>query len=424
MGVLETPAAALDEGPFERAREQLRDVARFFALDQPSVTVLQECKRAAVVSVPIEMDDGSVRAFTGYRVTHNVVRGPAKGGIRYHPSVTLDGMKALAMSMTWKCALMDLPFGGSKGGVACDPKTLSLGELERLTRRYTSEIVNDIGPERDIPAPDVGTGTREMGWIFDTYSMNKGHSVHGVATGKPLSIGGSVGRLQATARGTAYCLLEALAKRELSIVGLRVVVQGLGKVGRSLALFLHDHGARVVALSDSRGAVYDADGIDVPTAVSHKLATGSLQGLAAAEQIDRDGLLLLDCDVLVPCALERAITRANADRISAKIVLEGANCPTTPAADEILGDRGILVVPDVLANAGGVVVSYFEWVQGLQEYFWSEAEVNARLRAIVQRAFHATWQLHHERKTSLRMAAHGLAVQRVAEATALRGLYP
>jgi glutamate dehydrogenase (NAD(P)+) len=399
-------------------------VGETFNIDPNLINVLQECKKAVEVAIPIQKDDGSINTFQGFRVTHNVARGPSKGGIRYHPDVTVDEVKALAMWMTWKCSLMAIPFGGAKGGVVCDPKRLSERELERLTRRYTSEIINEIGPEKDIPAPDVGTDPRVMAWIFDTYSMNKGHSVLGVVTGKPLTVGGSLGRLEATARGSLYCIVEALTKRGLSMDGLRVAVQGFGNVGSYLALFLREEGAKVVAVSDSRGGIYNAEGIDIPKAIAFKQETGSLQGLHGTEKVTNDELLLLDCDVLAPCALEQVITEENADRIKAKLICEGANGPTTPAADEILEDRGVLVLPDVLANAGGVVVSYFEWVQGLQEYFWKEDEVNARLNDIVRRAFNETWSIYEGRGVSMRMAAYGLAVQRVAEATTTRGLYP
>jgi glutamate dehydrogenase (NAD(P)+) len=328
------------------------------------------------------------------------------------------------MWMTWKCALMGLPFGGAKGGVVVNPKELSVSELERMTRRYTTEIINFIGPEADIPAPDVGTSPREMAWIFDTYSMNKGYSVLGVVTGKPLEVGGSVGRVEATARGAAFCVREALRKQDVSIEGRKVAVQGFGNVGSNLALILAGQGATIVALSDSHGGVHNADGIDVQAALAHKKDAGSLDGLAGAEAITNDELLLVDCDVLAPCALEQVITGENADQIKANIVCEGANGPVTPEADAILDDRGVLVLPDVLANAGGVVVSYFEWVQGLQEYFWKESEVNAKLNDIITRAFAETWRAHEERSRPMRQAAYALAVGRVAEATTTRGLYP
>jgi glutamate dehydrogenase (NAD(P)+) len=422
--IVEAPSSHLRENPFELAQQQLRKVAHDFQIDPNLVRVLERCKKAIVVSVPFSKDDGTIAVYEGYRVTHNIARGPSKGGIRYHQDVTLDEVRALAMWMTWKCALMGIPFGGAKGGVVCNPKQLSRGELERMTRRYTSEIVNEIGPEKDIPAPDVGTDPRVMAWIFDTYSMNKGHSVLGVVTGKPLNLGGSLGRLEATARGAHFCIREAVKKQGRSLEGLRVAVQGFGNVGSYLAKFVAEDGAKVVALSDSAGGVYNPDGIDVALALAHKQETGQLEGLKDTEPVTNEELLLLDCDVLAPCALEQVITTENADKIKAKLICEGANGPTTPAADEILEERGVMVLPDILANAGGVVVSYFEWVQGLQEYFWKEDEVNARLNDITSKAFHETWATYEGRSTTMRMAAYGLAVQRVSEATMTRGLYP
>jgi glutamate dehydrogenase (NAD(P)+) len=418
------PESHLRENPFVLAQQQLQKVADTFGIDDRLVEVLKLCKKTVEVSIPTSMDDGSVRAFTGYRVTHNVSRGPSKGGIRYHPDVTQDEVKALAMWMTWKCSLMGLPFGGAKGGVICDPKSMSLRELERMTRRFTSEIINEIGPEKDIPAPDVGTNAQTMAWIFDTYSMNKGHSVLGVVTGKPLTIGGSLGREEATARGATFCLESALEKKGRSMQGLRVAVQGFGNVGAYFAKFIAEQGATVVAISDSRGGMYNPNGIDVAAACAHKRGGGSLSELKGGERITNDELIALDCDVFAPCALEQVVTGENADRVKARVVVEGANGPLTPAADEILEGNGVMILPDVLANAGGVVVSYFEWVQGLQEYFWKEDEVNARLNSIVTRAFDETWATYEERKISMRMAAYGLAVQRVAEATVTRGLYP
>ena len=417
-------ASHLRENPYELAKSQLRMVGEVFGIDPNLIRVLSQCKKAVEVSIPVSMEDGSIEVFAGYRVTHNIARGPSKGGIRYHPDVTLDEVKALSMWMTWKCALMSLPFGGAKGGVICNPKQLSPGELERMTRRYTSEIINDIGPERDIPAPDVGTDGRVMAWIFDTFSMNKGHSVLGVVTGKPLSIGGSLGREEATARGSLYCI-QALAVKQGQRVGdFTVAIQGFGNVGSNLAKLLHAEGARVVAVSDSQGGVYNPNGLDVPGALAHKQERGTLEGLANAEAITNEELVELQCDIFAPCALEQVVTEENADRVRAKVICEGANGPVTPSADAILEDRGILVMPDVLANAGGVVVSYFEWVQGLQEYFWREDEVNAKLHDIVARAFEETWQTRERAGTSMRVAAYGLAVQRVAEATTTRGLYP
>jgi glutamate dehydrogenase (NAD(P)+) len=414
----------LRENPFELARQQLRRVATTFDIDPNLVEVLGQCKKAVEVSIPVSMDDGSTQVFKGYRVTHNVARGPSKGGIRYHPDVTVDEVKALAMWMTWKCALMGIPFGGAKGGIVCDPKKMSRGELERMTRRYTSEIINEIGPEKDIPAPDVGTDGSVMAWIFDTYSMNKGHSVLGVVTGKPLTIGGSLGREEATARGSLFCIRDAVAKRDTTIAGKKVVVQGFGNVGSYLANFLHQEGATVVGISDSTTALHNPKGIDVPAAFAHKRENRTLAGVKDAETITNEELLLLDCDILAPCALEQVITEENADKVKASIICEGANGPVTPAADAILEDRGVMILPDVLANAGGVVVSYFEWVQGLQEYFWKEVEVNAKLNDIVSRAFDETWETAQERNLPMRVAAYGLAVERVAEATVTRGIYP
>ncbi len=424
MSAAASPATHLRENPFELAQEQLRRVGETFAVDPNLIRILSGCKKGVEVSVPVQMDDGSVRVFQGYRVVHNMTRGPAKGGIRYHPAVTQDEVKALAMWMTWKCALMGLPFGGAKGGVVCDPKLLSLGEKERLTRRYTSEIINEIGPEKDIPAPDVGTDAQVMAWIFDTYSMNVGHSVLGVVTGKPLAVGGSVGRDGATARGSLYCIRTALQKQGSRLQDTRVAIQGFGNVGSNLAGLLSAEGVRVIAVSDSRGGVHSPYGIDVPAAIAFKAEHGVLEGFPGADAITNEELVEIDCDVLAPCALEQVITAENAARVRAKMVCEGANGPTTPAGDEILEDRGILVLPDVLANAGGVVVSYFEWVQGLQEYFWKEYEVHAKLNDIVVRAFEETWSTRERYATSMRMAAYGIAVQRVAEATTIRGLYP
>ncbi len=423
MTTIEVPTH-LRENPFEIAREQLRRVAEVFDIEQNLVNVLSNCKKAVIVSIPVSMDDGTTRVFQGYRVTHNIARGPSKGGIRYHPAVTLDEVKALAMWMTWKCALAGIPFGGAKGGVVCDPKQLSRRELERLTRRYTSEIINEIGPEKDIPAPDVGTDGSVMAWIFDTYSMNKGHSVLGVVTGKPLTIGGSLGRQEATARGALYCIRQAVARHGMSIQGLTAAVQGFGNVGSFLAKFLAEDGAKVIAISDSTTGLHNPNGIDVQAALAHKAETGSLAGLKNAEPITNEELLLLECDLLAPCALEQVITSENAAQVRAKMVCEGANGPVTPTADEILEDKGVLVLPDILANAGGVVVSYFEWVQGLQEYFWKEDEVNAKLDDIITKAFNETWETHERRKTSMRLAAYGHAVKRVAEATTTRGIYP
>jgi glutamate dehydrogenase (NAD(P)+) len=422
--IVEAPQTHLRENPFDLAREQLRRVAKTFQIDPNLVSVLSQCKKAVAVSIPVYMDDGTIKVFEGYRVTHNIARGPSKGGIRYHPDVTLDEVKSLAMWMTWKCALVGIPFGGAKGGVICDPKKLSRLELQKMTRRYTSEIINEIGPEKDIPAPDVGTNADVMAWIFDTYSMNMGHSVLGVVTGKPLNVGGSLGRREATSRGALYCIREALRKEGKRIEGITVAVQGFGNVGMYLAQFLHEQGAKVIAITDSRGGIHNPNGINIPAAIAHKQETGALSGFRDGEEITNEEIVLLECDLLAPCALEQVITSQNADRVRTRLIVEGANGPLTPAADEILDDKGVTVLPDILANAGGVVVSYFEWVQGLQEYFWKENEVNARLNDIMTRAFNETWQTHEQRGVSMRTAAYGIAVNRVAEATMTRGLYP
>ena len=419
-----TRESHLKENPYEVARAQLHRVGDVFEIDESIVRVLERCKKAVVVSIPTRMDDGSIEAFEGYRVQHNIARGPSKGGIRYHPDVTLDEVRALAMWMTWKCALTGIPFGGAKGGIACEPKAMSKTELERMTRRYASEIVNEIGPEIDIPAPDVNTNGETMSWLFDTYSMNKGHPVLSVVTGKPLTIGGSLGREEATSRGALFTIREALKQLDRSFEGLSCVVQGFGNVGSYLALFLHQEGAHVIAISDSTVALHNDDGIDIPAALAWKREHGTLIGLSNAEEIDSGELLELDCDLLAPCALEQVITGENADQIKATIIAEGANGPVTPEADSILEDNDVLVLPDILANAGGVVVSYFEWVQGLQKYFWKENEVNARLDEIITRAFDETWSIRQARDVPMRVAAYGLAVQRVAEATTTRAIYP
>jgi glutamate dehydrogenase (NAD(P)+) len=424
LTTVEAPVSHLHENPFELAQDQLRKVGDLFQIDENLIEVLRQCKKAVVCSVPVVMDDGSVQAFEGYRVTHNIARGPSKGGIRYHPDVTLDEVKSLAMWMTWKCALAAIPFGGAKGGVVCNPKEMSRNELQRMTRRFTTEIINEIGPEVDIPAPDVGTDGRIMAWIFDTYSMNKGHSVLGVVTGKPLTIGGSLGREEATARGALYCIRDAVQKLGLTLADQRVAVQGFGNVGSYLAKFVAEDGATVVAISDSRTALYNPNGIDVPAAFAQKRDSGSFDGLKGADRITNEELLTIDCDVLAPCALEQVITEENASQVKAKMIVEGANGPITPTADEILFERGVTILPDILANAGGVIVSYFEWVQGLQEYFWKEAEVNAKLNDIITRAFDETWATAQERAVDMRTAAYGLAVLRVAEATITRGIYP
>src|SRR5438093_2035623 len=386
--------------------------------------VLRYPKREVTVHFPVQLDDGTSRVFTGYRVWHNIARGPAKGGMRFHPQSDLQEIRALAMLMTWKCACVKIPYGGAKGGVTCDPKTLSLRELEHLTRRFTTEISDMIGPDSDIPAPDVNTNAQIMAWMMDTYSMHRGYSVTGVVTGKPVSIGGSEGRQEATGRGVIYTIQEAAKAVDLDLTGARVVVQGYGNAGESAARFIAELGAKVVAVSDSRGGVFNGDGLDLPLVTRHKQETGSVIGTPRTRPVDNAELLELDCDVLIPAALEGVITERNAPRIQARIIAEAANGPTNPAADDIFRERGIMVIPDILCNAGGVTVSYFEWVQDLQEFFWDEAEINQKLRKILIRAFDAieTAQDHHH--CDMRIGAYIVGVQRVAEALQTRGISP
>jgi len=370
------------------------------------------------------MDSGDIRVFEGYRVQHNIARGPAKGGIRYHPGVTLDQIRALASLMTWKCATVNIPYGGGKGGVICDPKTMSLSELERLTRRYASEIVLMIGPDRDIPAPDVNTDSQTMAWIMDTYSMTVGHSILGVVTGKPVALGGSRGRDEATARGSWYVIREACKVKHIHLNNAKVAIQGFGDVGNTTARLLHEDGAKIIALSDSRGAIINLKGLDVHQALEHKQKTGVLEGFKGAEAISNAELLELKCDVLVPAALENQITLDNASKIKATIVAEAANAPSTPGADEILLANGSFLIPDILCNAGGVIVSYFEWVQDLQGLFWTEGEVNNQLERIMVRSFKEVHDLAQKYKVNMRTAAYVQAIGRVADATRVRGLFP
>jgi glutamate dehydrogenase (NAD(P)+) len=410
--------------PYEMALAQLNEAASRIGLDADMLAVLSHPRRTLCVSIPTRMDDGSLRVFEGFRVQHNMTRGPCKGGVRYHPGVTLDEVKALAMWMTWKCAVVGIPYGGAKGGVICDPKAMSAAELERMTRRYTSELLPIIGPEQDIPAPDVGTNAAVMAWMMDTFSMNRGYSVPGVVTGKPLSIGGSLGRSEATARGCVDVVLAAARRYGLSAEGATAAVQGYGNAGSNAARLLAERGFRIVAASDSRGGIADPKGLD-PAAVSeHKAKTGSVVGFLGSASISNEELLVCDCDLLVPAALENQITEANAGSVRARLIAEAANGPTTPAADAVLESRGIAVLPDILANAGGVTVSYFEWVQSLQAYFWSERAVNLQLRDIMQRAYHAVQERADAEGCSLRSAAMSLAVSRVAEAHRVRGVYP
>jgi glutamate dehydrogenase/leucine dehydrogenase len=408
---------------YQIALEQFNRAASKLNLDADLAQVLKHPKRQLTVSIPIRMDDGRVRVFEGYRVQHNVARGPAKGGIRYHPNVTLDEVKALAMWMTWKCATVNIPYGGAKGGIVCDPKRMSAGEKERLTRRYTHEILPIIGPEKDIPAPDVYTDAQTMAWIMDTYSTTLGYSSLGVVTGKPVELGGTKGRHEATGRGVMYTVEEACRWLKLPIKETRVAVQGFGNVGHIAAQMLFDKGARIIAASDSQGGVFNPRGIDPYEALKFK-GNGSIVGMPGTTPVSSAELLELDCDILIPAALENQITEANASRIRARIVAEGANGPVTPAADRILYEKQVFLIPDVLCNAGGVTVSYFEWVQDLQGFFWDEPQVNQQLERIMKRAFQEVNELANAQKTDRRTAAYMLAVKRVAEATRVRGLFP
>jgi glutamate dehydrogenase (NAD(P)+) len=413
-----------DLNPLRIAQIQFDMAAEYLKLDQGLRQILRAPKRVLEVSIPTKMDNGQVKVFTGYRVQHNVVRGPSKGGIRYHPNVTVDEVKALAMWMTWKAATVNIPYGGAKGGVICDPKRMSKSELERMTRRYTSEILPLIGPEKDIPAPDVYTDSQTMAWIMDTYSMTKGYSALGVVTGKPLSIGGSEGRKEATARGVLVAVEEACKVKKIPFRGASVAVQGFGNVGSLVARLFAEKKARVVAISDSRGGVFNSRGIDPLKAMRYKERAGTVVGMPGTSRISNDDLLTMKCDILVPAALENVITLNNVEQIKAKIVAEAANGPTTPHADEALARRGILLIPDILANAGGVTVSYFEWVQDLQSFFWPVAEVNAKLESVMRRAFLEVFESTRKHRTQMRTGAYVLAVGRVADATLVRGLFP
>ncbi len=413
------------ENPYDVAVSQFDEAADRLGLSQAMRSILRKPKRELIVNFPVRMDNGDVEMFTGYRVQHNINRGPAKGGIRFSPQVSLDEVRALAMWMTWKCAVVGIPFGGAKGGVICDPHHMSRAELERLSRRYATEISILIGPDSDIPAPDMNTNPQIMAWIMDTYSMHMGYSIPAVITGKPLAIGGSEGRLEATARGVLVVTREAMRDRGLNPEECSVVVQGFGNVGSITARLLSDElKCRIVGLSDISGGVYNPRGIDVHRALRHSKEHGALKGLIDTEPVTNSELLELPCTVLIPAALENQLTGKNATRVKASLVIEAANGPTTPDADRILNDRGVTIVPDILANAGGVTVSYFEWVQDLQRFFWAENEINSRLESIMSRSYDAVRQKAFEQETNLRMGAYLLAVARVAEATEIRGVYP
>jgi glutamate dehydrogenase (NAD(P)+) len=410
--------------PFEIAKQQFDRAADYLELEESMRNVLRAAKRQLVVSIPVRMDGGETKVFEGYRVQHNIARGPAKGGIRYHPNVTLDEVKALASWMTWKCATVGIPYGGGKGGVVCDPKSMSKAELERLTRRYAFEIAPIIGPDRDIPAPDVYTDSQTMAWIMDTISMVHGHTELGVVTGKPLSLGGSQGRQEATARGALYALREACALKGIKLKDARVAVQGFGNAGSIITRLVAEDGARVVAACDSRSGVLNENGLDVQAALKHKEETGALYGLPGAKEIAPNDVLEVECDVLCPSALENSITMSNVGNVKTRIIAELANGPTTPGADRVLEDRGVTLIPDILANAGGVTVSYYEWVQDQYSFFWSEKRINQTLEDTISDAFQKVHQTATRYGTDLRTGAYILAIDRVAEATRVRGIFP
>ena len=429
MGVdrlAQAEATITDEfNAFTVAQRQFDIAADHLGLEDGLRLVLRTTKREFTTHFPVQMDSGDVEVFTGYRVQHDLGRGPAKGGIRYHPDVTLDEVKALAMWMTWKCAVVRLPFGGAKGGVICDPKRMSLTELERLTRRFTTELAPIIGPDSDIPAPDVNTNSQTMAWIMDTYSMHHGYSIPSVVTGKPVNVGGSEGRVEATGRGVVYTIESAAREIELDLAGATVVVQGYGNAGSVAATLLHhDYKCRILAVSDTSGAIYRTAGIDPVQAVAYKRQNGSLAGMPGTEPLTNEELLALPCDILIPAALENQLAASNANSIQARIIAEAANGPTTPEADQILYENGQMLIPDILANAGGVTVSYFEWVQDKQAFFWKEAEINERLRSIMTSSFAEVLAMAKQEHVDMRTAAYLIAVSRVADATRVRGIYP
>ncbi len=413
-----------DLNPFRIAMRQFDTAAEKLKLDPGMRQVLRRPRRAMVLSLPVKMDDGSIRVFEGFRVQHNSSRGPCKGGIRYHPNVSFDEVQALASWMTWKCAVVNIPFGGGKGGIICDPHKLSKSELERLTRRFAYEISPIIGPDKDIPAPDVYTDAQVMAWIMDTYSMTHGNNAPGVVTGKPLFLGGSLGRNEATARGCLFVIRAAAKVKHVELKGATVAVQGFGNAGSIAAELLHAEGCKIIAVSDSHGGIVNTAGLDVPALLTHKKKTQSVSGFAGSKPITSEQVLEQKVDILVPAALENQITLENADRIQAKIVAEAANGPTTPGADEVLHKKGIMVLPDILANAGGVTVSYFEWVQDLQELFWDEDDVNRRLEKVMKKAFEDVYATASMHDVDMRTGAYILAVDRVATATKTRGIWP
>ncbi len=411
--------------PWQAALETFDAASELLDLDENIRERIRYPERELTFNFPVKMRDGRIKMFTGYRVQHNTARGPAKGGIRYHPDVTLDEVRALASWMTWKCAVVGIPFGGGKGGVVCNPKEMEPSELEGLTRRFATELAPFIGPERDIPAPDVYTNPQVMAWIMDTYSMMRGYTVTGIVTGKPTSIGGSLGRFEATGRGCVYTIAEAAKHLNINLNGSRAVIQGYGNAGSVAATLLHeDHGMKIIAVSDSRGAIYNANGLSPRAVLEHKQKTGTVAGYPEADAISNEELLALECEVLVPAALENVITEKNAASIKARIVAEAANGPTTPGADPILDDNGVFVIPDILANAGGVTVSYFEWVQDNYSFFWKEHDINQNLLDVMVRSFKDVLETSKKYNVNMRRGAYALAVDRVAEAIRVRGIYP
>ena len=417
------PQGTDSASPFEEMMSRFDLAAQKLGLDPGLYKVLREPVRETKVSIPIGMDDGRIEVFIGYRVLHNIARGPGKGGIRYDKNVTLDEVRALAAWMTWKCAVVNIPFGGAKGGVICDPASLSRGELERITRRYTAELMDQFGPEKDVPAPDMGTNPQTMAWVMDTYSMHARHTVTSVVTGKPLSLGGSRGRVEATGRGLMLICREAAPLKGFTLAGSRIVVQGFGNVGSIAARMCHDAGAKIIAVSDIQGGIVNPKGIDIAKLQAHYEKAKSFEGFAGVETISNTDLLELDCDILIPAANENQIRGKNAPNIKAKIIVEGANGPTTQRADEILRQKDVLVVPDILANAGGVTVSYFEWVQDRAGFFWREQEVNERMEDILVQSFRDVAAMAEKYGVTFRIAAYMLGIQRVAHDTMVRGLY-
>ncbi|MDR4506717.1 MAG: Glu/Leu/Phe/Val dehydrogenase [Candidatus Brocadiaceae bacterium] len=403
---------------------QFDKIAELMKLSEGIRQILKNFDRILTVSIPVKMDNGTTTSFTGFRVQHNSARGPYKGGVRYHPDLTLEDLKALAMEMTWKCSLVDLPFGGAKGGVICNPKVISIHELERLTRRYTYALMPIIGVEKDIPAPDVNTNEQIMAWIMDTYSMNNGYCSPGIVTGKPLDIGGTLGRIDATGHGIAFTVSNTIKYKRRSLKGLKVAIQGYGNVGSAVGKFLSQMGCKIVAASTSKGGVYNIKGLEHSALMNYYTENGSFQQFPQAEAITNDALLELPCDILIPAAMANQITEDNADKIKAKIIVEGANGPTTPEADHILSERKILVVPDILANAGGVIVSYFERVQDVQSYYWCENDVNEKLENLMERSYETVYRFAQKNKLSLRTAAMMLAIKKVTNAILVRGIYP